>query len=83
LLKKVISKIHLKITILVIVEIILIVGSFSAIAYFQSQRRHDPSKTIEEAHGGQIWCRNNDHAREQHLPLVYRYENLTPRYRRH
>ncbi len=74
MLKKVISAILLKITILVIVEIILIVGSFSAIDYFQSQRRHDPSKSIVEAHGGQIWCRNNNHAREQHLPLVYRYE---------
>jgi hypothetical protein len=39
LLKKVISAILLKITILVIVEIILIVGSLGAIAYFQSQRR--------------------------------------------
>ena len=38
LLKKIISKILLKITILVIVEIILIVGSFSVLAYFQSQQ---------------------------------------------
>ena len=36
--KKIISKILLKITILVIVEIILIVGSFSVLAYFQSQQ---------------------------------------------
>ncbi|MDP9305056.1 MAG: ATP-binding protein, partial [Thermoproteota archaeon] len=38
LMKKIISKILLKITILVIVEIILIVGSFSVLAYFQSQQ---------------------------------------------
>jgi signal transduction histidine kinase len=36
--KKIISKILLKITILVILEIILIVGSFSVLAYFQSQQ---------------------------------------------
>jgi signal transduction histidine kinase len=36
--KKIISKILLKITILVIVEIILIVVSFSVLAYFQSQQ---------------------------------------------
>jgi signal transduction histidine kinase len=38
LMKKIISKILLKITILVIVEIILIVASFSVLAYFQSQQ---------------------------------------------
>jgi signal transduction histidine kinase len=38
LMKKIISKILLKITILVIVEIILIVSSFSVLAYFQSQQ---------------------------------------------
>ncbi|MGB6672216.1 MAG: hypothetical protein WBE34_07275, partial [Candidatus Nitrosopolaris sp.] len=36
--KKITSKILLKITILVIVEIILIVGSFGVLAYFQSQQ---------------------------------------------
>jgi signal transduction histidine kinase len=36
--KKIISKILLKITILVIVEIILVVGSFGVLAYFQSQQ---------------------------------------------
>lgn len=74
MLKKVISNILLKITILAIAEIIPIVGRFSAIAYFQSRRRHDPSKSSVSVHGGQIWCRNNDHVREQHLPLVYRHE---------
>jgi signal transduction histidine kinase len=38
LIKKITSKILLKITILVIVEITLIVGSFSVLAYFQSQQ---------------------------------------------
>jgi signal transduction histidine kinase len=38
LMKKITSKILLKITILVILEIILIVGSFSVLAYFQSQQ---------------------------------------------
>lgn len=36
--KKITSKILLKITILVIIEIILIVGSFSVLTYFQSQQ---------------------------------------------
>jgi hypothetical protein len=38
LLERINSKILLKITILVIIEIILIVGSFGVLAYFQSQQ---------------------------------------------
>ena len=40
------------------------------------------SKSIVEAHGGKIWCRNNDHGKgEQHLALVYRYEYYySPKY---
>ena len=38
LLERINSKILLKITLLVIIEIILIVGSFGVLAYFQSQQ---------------------------------------------